>query len=72
MISFKPLRRTLVDRDMSKMDLMELLSISSSTAAKIWKNEYVAMKIIDDICNKLNCRLDEVIEHIPDHEDKIN
>lgn len=66
MISFKPLHKTLVEKDMSKMDLIELLSISSSTSAKMWKNEYVAMKIINQICMKLDCKIEDVIEYIAD------
>ncbi|MFI2856832.1 helix-turn-helix domain-containing protein [Paenibacillus sp. JSM ZJ436] len=66
MISFKPLKKTLVELEINKMEFVKMIGISSSTAAKMWRNEYVAMSVIDDICNKLNCSLSEVIEHIPD------
>lgn len=66
MISFKPLLKTLIDKDMSKMDYVHLIKISSSTASKMWKNEYVAMKIVDDICNVMKCNIDDVIEHVRD------
>lgn len=68
MFSFKPLRKLLVERDMDKMDFVELMGISPSTASKIWKGEYVAMKIVDDICNKFKVSIEEVIEHIPDEK----
>ncbi|PZT57455.1 helix-turn-helix domain-containing protein [Paenibacillus silvae] len=61
MISFEPLQITLIKRKISKMEFIKLLDISSATAAKMWKNEYIAMKIIDDICNKLDCKLEDVI-----------
>jgi DNA-binding Xre family transcriptional regulator len=32
--------------------------------AKISKDELVSMKVIDDICEVLNCEVDEVIVHI--------
>ncbi|MCM3270877.1 helix-turn-helix domain-containing protein [Paenibacillus elgii] len=66
MISFEPLQILLIKRKISKMDFVEQVGISPSTAAKMWKNEYVALKVIDDICNKLGCSLTDVIEHIPD------
>ncbi|MMZ71766.1 hypothetical protein D1872_353490 [compost metagenome] len=52
------------------MEFIRLMNISPSTAAKMWKNEYVAMKIIDDICNVLHVPITEVIEQIPDEEFK--
>lgn len=66
MISFEPLQITLIKKKISKMDFIRLLDISPTTAAKMWKNEYVAMKIVDDICKKLDCTLTDVIEYIPD------
>ncbi|WP_431089662.1 helix-turn-helix domain-containing protein [Paenibacillus sp. 8b26] len=70
--SFKPLKKLLVEKNMSKMDFIEAMGISSSTAAKMWRNEYISMKIIDDICNKFECILTDVIEHIPDGDSKEN
>lgn len=65
MFSFKPLQKLLIDKDMTKTEFTAFMGISSSTAAKIWNNEYIAMKIIDDICNKLECRLEDVVIHVP-------
>lgn len=70
MISFEPLQILLIKRNISKMDFIRLMSISPSTAAKMWKNEYVAMKIVDDICNMLHVPMTDVIKHVPDEEFK--
>ena len=63
MFSYKPLLRLLVDKDMTKTQLREQLGISMATLAKISKNEYISMKVLDDICNLLNCKIEDVIEH---------
>jgi len=68
MISFKPLLKQLIDKDMSKSDFIKLMGISTSTASKMWKNEYVALKIIDDICKEFECSISDVIEFIPDQK----
>ncbi|MEK4289397.1 helix-turn-helix domain-containing protein [Paenibacillus sp. FSL P4-0502] len=65
MISFKPLMRLMFERDMSKMEFVEFMQISPTTATKMWKNEYVSLKIIDDICKAFECNLSDVIEYIP-------
>jgi len=64
MISYKPLEKTLIDKDLNKSDLARIIGASSATIAKFSKNEYVSLKIIDVICDKLECEIEDVIEHI--------
>lgn len=52
------------------MEFIKKVGISPSTAARMWKNEYIAMKIINDICNALECDLPDVIKFIPDISNK--
>lgn len=66
MISYKPLWVTLVDRDLKKKDLIEMADISSATVAKMGKNEYVALEVIDKICAALNCEISDVVAHVKD------
>ena len=62
MISYKPLWRLLLDRDMKKMDLVEKLGISRATLAKMSKCEHVALSVIERICCELDCRIEDVVE----------
>lgn len=66
MISFEPLQITLIKKKISKMEFIKLTGISSSTAARMWRNEFVNLKIIDDICRELECDLHDVIKYSPD------
>lgn len=68
MISYKPLHKLLIDREIKKQDLQELIGASSSTMAKLSKNQYVSLEVIDKICAALNCQPGDLIEHIT--EDK--
>ena len=61
-ISYKPLFKLLLERDMTKTQLRESMGFSTSTLAKMSKNEYVSLEIIDNICMFLNCKIEEVIE----------
>lgn len=63
--SYKPLWKLLIDRNMSAEDLRSALGFSFSTMAKMKKCENVSMEILDKICNFLNCKLDDIVEHIP-------
>lgn len=59
-ICFKPLWKLLIDRDMSKSELRIAVGISSSTLAKMYKNEYVALDVLVKICNVLQCQLSDI------------
>lgn len=63
MFSYKPLLKLLIDKNMTKTQLRKQLGISMATLAKISKDEYISMKVLDDICNLLNCKIEDVIEH---------
>lgn len=65
MFNYKPLLKLLIDKGMTKTQLREQLGISMATLAKISKNKYVSMKVLDDICSLLNCKIEDVIEHQP-------
>ena len=54
MFNYKPLLKLLIDKGMTKTQLREQLGISMSTLAKISKNEYISMKVLDDICSLVN------------------
>jgi putative transcriptional regulator len=68
MLSFSPLMSTMHKKKVSKTELQSLIKVSSATIAKISKDEYVSMKIIDDICKVLECNVEDVILYI--EEDK--
>lgn len=68
MISYKPLFKLLLEKDLKKTDLKNLIGLSSSTLAKMSKSEYISLKIVNDLCKTLDCKIEDIIEYIPDKE----
>ena len=64
MVSYKPLYRVLVERDMSKADLMKAAKISPNTMTKIRRNEEVSMTILNKICDTLKVSYGDIVEYI--------
>lgn len=62
--SYKPLWKLLIDKDMTKKQLMEATGISKSTMDKMGRGEPISMDIIDRLCTFFNCNLSEILEHI--------
>lgn len=65
MISYVPLLKQLVEKKMTKTQLREAVGLSMGTLARISKDEYISLENIDKICQYLDCRIDEVIEYVP-------
>ena len=62
MITFDPLWRTLKSKKMNKGDLQKLTGLSSSTIAKLSKNEVVKLDVVDRICEALKVPIYDVVE----------
>ena len=69
MVSYKPLFRLLVEREMSKAELMRAANISANTMTKIRKNEEVSMTILNKICAALDVTYGDIIAYIPNTSD---
>ena len=65
MVSYKPLFKLLVDRNMSKADLRRLAEISPNTMTKLRRGEEVSMAVLNRICNVLGESYGDIIEYIP-------
>ena len=62
MISYKPLFRLLLERDMTKTQLREVVGFSSATLAKMSKCKYISLETVENICKYLDCKIEDVIE----------
>lgn len=67
-ISYKKLWKLLIDRDMTKTDLRKTAGISSSSLAKLGKNENVTTDVLVRICEALNVNLNDIAETVSDNE----
>ena len=65
-ISYKRLWKLLIDRDMKKKDLCAQAGISSASITKMGKNGHVTTEILLKICTALDCRIEDIMEIIPD------
>ena len=61
-ISYDKLWKKLIDKKMTKNALRIKAEMSSSTMAKMSKNETVSMDVVLRICKVLDCEFDDIIE----------
>ena len=69
-VSYKKLWKLLIDKDMKKKDLREAADISTSSMAKLGKNENVTTDVLVKICKALKCDISDIMEILPDDNRK--
>lgn len=66
MVSYKGLQVMLLERKISKKELMYKVDISSTTVDKLLKNQPVNLAILEKLCGFLSCQIGDIVEYIPD------
>ena len=60
-VSYNNLWKLMIDRRINKSELCKAIKISSSTMAKLTKEEMVALPVLEKICAELDCNIADVM-----------
>ncbi len=66
MIRFDRLWQTMKRCGISQYDLYTNYNVNRSQLDRLRKNKNVEVNTIDKLCNILHCRVEDIMEHIPD------
>ena len=69
-ISYRKLWIQLIYRNMNKTELREVSGITTNALAALGKDERVTTDVLNKICLALKCDVGDIMEIIPDEEDK--
>ena len=61
-VSYDKLWKLLIDKRMNKTDLRLKTDMSTSTLAKLSKNEVVSMDVMLRICKVLDCNVGDIMD----------
>ena len=61
-VSYNKLWKLLIDKQMTKTDLRLAADISTTTLAKLGKNETVSMDVMLRICKVLQCNIGDIMD----------
>ena len=70
-VSYNKLWKLLIDKGMTKTDLRLATDMSTTTLAKLGKNENVNTEILVKICQALHCNIDEIMDIVEQKEDTV-
>lgn len=65
-VCYNKLWKLLIDKKMKKKELAKAAGISNSLIAKLGKNENVTVDVLVRICSALDCKIEDILELIPE------
>jgi len=66
MISYAPLWETMRRNGVTTYTLIKDFHVSRGTLDSLKQNRNITMATLNDLCNILSCRVEDVIVHLPD------
>ncbi len=67
-VSYKKLWKMMIDKELNKTELTKLAGITTNAMAKLGKNEDVKVTVLEKLCTSLDCKLDDIMEFVPETE----
>ena len=68
MISYKPFYETIKEKNISTYRLINSFGVSRSLLDRLKHNKPISTVTLNDLCTFLNCKVEDIIEYIPDQE----
>lgn len=68
--NYNKLWKKLIDKNMSKTELRKKTKISSSTLAKLGKNDFISTDVLSKICDCLDCSIGDIMDMVKDENEK--
>ena len=66
MISYEPFYKTLLKKNMTEYQLIFKQGLSANTLHRMKHGEAISTKTLNVLCEILRCKIEEIIEYIPD------
>lgn len=68
-VTYKKLFHLMIDRGITNAELMEKAGFSANIITRLKHDNYLSLDTIEKICFALGCKVDDILEFIPEQED---
>ena len=65
-VTYKRLFHMLIDKNMSPAQLQQVAGYSANISTRLRRDYYVSLESMEKICRVLDCKLDDIVDFIPD------
>ena len=68
MISYKPLYKTMQEKNISTYRLINEFGVSRSLLDRLRHDRPISTVTLNDLCRFLDCRVEDILEYIPEEQ----
>ncbi len=61
--------KLLIYKGIRKLEFARMAGISQNTMARLSRNQNVSLDVLGKICCTLNCKIDDILEFIPEEKE---
>lgn len=67
-VCYKKLLHMMIERDVSRAQLMRDAKISANIISKLKNGQYIALDKVESICAAMGCTPNDILDFVPDHK----
>ncbi len=67
-VNYKKLFHLMIEKDMTNAQLQQQAGFSANIITRLKRNGYISLESVESICRVLDCKVDEILEFVPDEE----
>ncbi len=68
-VTYKKLFHLMIDRGITNAELMEKAGFSANIITRLKRDNYLSLDTIEKICFALGCKVDDILEFIPEQKE---
>jgi DNA-binding Xre family transcriptional regulator len=65
-VCYKKLFHVMIEKGMTNVQLQKQAGFSANIITRLKRNDYVSLESIESICRVLRCKVDDILEFVPD------
>ncbi len=69
-VTYRKLFHLLIDRNMTPAHLQQKAGYSANISTRLRRDIYISLESVEKICRVLDCKVDDIVEFIPDEKNK--
>jgi putative transcriptional regulator len=69
-VSYKKLFHKMIEKEISNAELQQKAGFSANIVTRLKRNDYISLESIESICRVMDCGVDDILEFVPDKNER--
>ena len=67
-VSYKKLFHVMIEKGITNAQLQKQAGFSANIITRLKRDDYISLESIESIRKVINCKVDDILEFVPDHD----